>query len=163
MTGTKEPPNTTILPRTPTALPQRITAKRITKPATSIPNRLWNTRPRRTATRKMHTTNQKVSQANRKRPHRRNPKSVPKAPLSKVNRSTSRQVAYEFCAGTPITLQITYCFCVSRPWRSAREMIPEEFHLTSSVVESKVNRNSPDFEKNTRRLVDLLTEIKNQE
>jgi 3-methylcrotonyl-CoA carboxylase beta subunit len=35
--------------------------------------------------------------------------------------------------------------------------------LTSSVVETRINRNSPDFEKNTRRLVDLLTEIKNQE
>jgi 3-methylcrotonyl-CoA carboxylase beta subunit len=35
--------------------------------------------------------------------------------------------------------------------------------LPSSVVESKVKRNSPDFEKNTRRMVDLLTEIKNQE
>jgi 3-methylcrotonyl-CoA carboxylase beta subunit len=35
--------------------------------------------------------------------------------------------------------------------------------LTSSVVETKVKRNSPDFEKNTRRMVDLLTEFKNQE
>jgi len=35
--------------------------------------------------------------------------------------------------------------------------------LTSSVVESKVKRNSPDFEKNTRRMVDLVAEIKNQE
>ena len=35
--------------------------------------------------------------------------------------------------------------------------------MTSSVVETKVNRNSPDFETNTRRLVDLVTEIKNQE
>jgi 3-methylcrotonyl-CoA carboxylase beta subunit len=35
--------------------------------------------------------------------------------------------------------------------------------LTSSVVETKVNRNSPEFEKNTRRMVDLVTEIKNQE
>jgi 3-methylcrotonyl-CoA carboxylase beta subunit len=35
--------------------------------------------------------------------------------------------------------------------------------LTSSVVETKVKRNSPDFEKNTHRMVDLLTEIKNQE
>jgi acetyl-CoA carboxylase carboxyltransferase component len=35
--------------------------------------------------------------------------------------------------------------------------------LSSSVVETKIKRNSPDFEKNTRRLVDLLTEIKNQE
>jgi 3-methylcrotonyl-CoA carboxylase beta subunit len=35
--------------------------------------------------------------------------------------------------------------------------------LTSSVVETRINRNSPDFAKNTRRLVDLLTEIKNQE
>jgi 3-methylcrotonyl-CoA carboxylase beta subunit len=35
--------------------------------------------------------------------------------------------------------------------------------LTSSVVETRINRNSPDFEKNTRRMVDLLTAIKNQE
>jgi acetyl-CoA carboxylase carboxyltransferase component len=42
-------------------------------------------------------------------------------------------------------------------------MAREEFHLTSSVVETKVTRSSPDFEKNTRRMVDLVTEIKNQE
>jgi 3-methylcrotonyl-CoA carboxylase beta subunit len=41
--------------------------------------------------------------------------------------------------------------------------ISEEQTLTSSVVETKVKRNSPDFEKNTRRIVDLLTEIKNEE
>jgi 3-methylcrotonyl-CoA carboxylase beta subunit len=35
--------------------------------------------------------------------------------------------------------------------------------VPSSTVESKVKRKSPDFEKNTRRMVDLLTEIKNQE
>jgi 3-methylcrotonyl-CoA carboxylase beta subunit len=35
--------------------------------------------------------------------------------------------------------------------------------LTSSVVETKVNRNSPEYEKNTRRMVNLVTEIKNQE
>ncbi len=35
--------------------------------------------------------------------------------------------------------------------------------MTSSVVETRINRNSPDFEKNTRRMVDLLTAIKNQE
>ncbi len=35
--------------------------------------------------------------------------------------------------------------------------------MTSSVVETKVTRNSPGFEKNTRRMVDLVTEIKNQE
>src|ERR1700676_1764229 len=39
----------------------------------------------------------------------------------------------------------------------------EELPLTSSVVETKVNRNSPDYEKNTRRMVDLVAEIKNQE
>jgi 3-methylcrotonyl-CoA carboxylase beta subunit len=39
----------------------------------------------------------------------------------------------------------------------------EESPLTSSVVDTKVNRNSPDYEKNTRRMVDLVTEIKNQE
>src|ERR1700675_4003819 len=42
-------------------------------------------------------------------------------------------------------------------------MVLEDFHLTSSAVETRVNRNSPEFEKNTRRMVDLLTEIKNQE
>src|ERR1700719_4347923 len=47
--------------------------------------------------------------------------------------------------------------------RAVRGTSLEDFHLSSSVVESKVNRNSPDFEKNTRRMVDLLTEIKNQE
>lgn len=35
--------------------------------------------------------------------------------------------------------------------------------MTSSVVESQVDRSSSDYEKNTRRLIDLLTEIKNQE
>ena len=35
--------------------------------------------------------------------------------------------------------------------------------MTSSVVETGINRNSPDFEKNTRRMIDLVTEIKNQE
>ncbi len=44
-----------------------------------------------------------------------------------------------------------------------RDLFLEDFHLTSSVVETKVKRSSPDFEKNTRRMVDLLTEIKNQE
>ncbi len=44
-----------------------------------------------------------------------------------------------------------------------REESLEDFHLTSSVVESKVKRNSSDFEKNTRRMVDLVAEIKNQE
>src|SRR5216683_2171955 len=39
----------------------------------------------------------------------------------------------------------------------------EEPPLTSSVVETKVNRNSPEYEKNTRRMVDLVAEIKNQE
>jgi len=35
--------------------------------------------------------------------------------------------------------------------------------LSSAVLETRVNRNSSDFEKNTRRMVNLLTEIKNQE
>src|SRR5450759_2857938 len=47
--------------------------------------------------------------------------------------------------------------------RASRGKFLEDLHLTSSVVETKVNRNSPEFEKNTRRMVDLLTEIKNQE
>ncbi len=35
--------------------------------------------------------------------------------------------------------------------------------MPSPVLETHVNRKSPDFERNTRRLVDLLTQIKNQE
>jgi 3-methylcrotonyl-CoA carboxylase beta subunit len=35
--------------------------------------------------------------------------------------------------------------------------------LSSSVIETQINRNSPEFEKNTRRMIDLVTEIKNQE
>jgi 3-methylcrotonyl-CoA carboxylase beta subunit len=33
----------------------------------------------------------------------------------------------------------------------------------STLLETRVRRNSPDFEQNTRRMVDLLTEIKNEE
>jgi len=35
--------------------------------------------------------------------------------------------------------------------------------LTSSAVETKVNRNSVDYQKNARRIADLLAEIRNQE
>jgi 3-methylcrotonyl-CoA carboxylase beta subunit len=35
--------------------------------------------------------------------------------------------------------------------------------LPGPVIQSRVKRNSPDFEKNTRRMVDLLTSIKNEE
>jgi 3-methylcrotonyl-CoA carboxylase beta subunit len=35
--------------------------------------------------------------------------------------------------------------------------------VSASVLKTSANRKSPDFEKNTRRIVDLLTEIKNQE
>jgi 3-methylcrotonyl-CoA carboxylase beta subunit len=66
----------------------------------------------------------------------------------------------------PQTMQIgaESAYTVASPSRRAfRKAFSEEFHLSSSVVETKVNRGSPDFEKNTRRMVDLLTEIKNQE
>ncbi len=39
----------------------------------------------------------------------------------------------------------------------------EDFRLKSSDVETKVQRSSPDFQKNSRRMADLLAEIKNQE
>jgi 3-methylcrotonyl-CoA carboxylase beta subunit len=39
----------------------------------------------------------------------------------------------------------------------------EALNVPGSDVETKVKRNSPEFEKNTRRMVDLLTEIKNEE
>src|ERR1700680_3426638 len=51
----------------------------------------------------------------------------------------------------------------SPPRHTAAGKSQEESPLTSSVVETKVNRNSSDYEKNTRRMVDLVTEIKNQE
>src|SRR3989442_2156856 len=35
--------------------------------------------------------------------------------------------------------------------------------LSSSVLQTHINRKSPDFEKNIRRMVDLRTEIKNEE
>ena len=35
--------------------------------------------------------------------------------------------------------------------------------MTSSALETRIKRNSPDFEKNTRRMIDLVAEIKNQE
>ena len=40
-----------------------------------------------------------------------------------------------------------------------REVIP----LSSSALETHVNRKSPDFQKNARQMVDLLTEIARQE
>jgi acetyl-CoA carboxylase carboxyltransferase component len=54
-------------------------------------------------------------------------------------------------------------YCRFSPARAAARKFLKEQPLTSSVVETRINRNSPDFEKNTRRLVELLTEIKNQE
>ncbi len=35
--------------------------------------------------------------------------------------------------------------------------------MTSSKLTTKINRTAPEYEKNTRRMVDLLTEFKNQE
>jgi len=35
--------------------------------------------------------------------------------------------------------------------------------VSASTLSSNVNRKSPDFEKNTRRIIDLLTQIKNEE
>jgi 3-methylcrotonyl-CoA carboxylase beta subunit len=43
------------------------------------------------------------------------------------------------------------------------EAIRKGAALTRSVIESKINRDSSEFEKNTRRIIDLVTEIKNQE
>src|ERR1700682_2444773 len=55
-------------------------------------------------------------------------------------------------------------YTVASPQRhTAAQKSEEELPLTSSVVETKVNRNSPEYEKNTRRMVNLVTEIKNQE
>jgi len=44
MTRTKELPNSTSSPHTPTELPRCTTGKKITRPGTSIPNKRWNMR-----------------------------------------------------------------------------------------------------------------------
>jgi len=52
------------------------------------------------------------------------------------------------------------------PQRTPLPIYPEqcwEPPLRSSTLETKINRESPDFAKNTRRLADLVAEIKNQE
>ena len=35
--------------------------------------------------------------------------------------------------------------------------------MTASILKSSINRDSPDFQKNSRRIIDLLTQIKNQD
>jgi Acetyl-CoA carboxylase, carboxyltransferase component (subunits alpha and beta) len=35
--------------------------------------------------------------------------------------------------------------------------------VTASILKSSINRDSPDFQKNSRRIIDLLTQIKNQD
>jgi 3-methylcrotonyl-CoA carboxylase beta subunit len=35
--------------------------------------------------------------------------------------------------------------------------------VSASILKSSIDRNSPDFQKNTRRIIELLTEIKNQD
>jgi 3-methylcrotonyl-CoA carboxylase beta subunit len=41
--------------------------------------------------------------------------------------------------------------------------LPEETQVPSPAHESRINRKSPDFERNMRRMVALVTEIKNEE
>jgi acetyl-CoA carboxylase carboxyltransferase component len=54
-------------------------------------------------------------------------------------------------------------YCRFAAARAAGAKIEEEQPLTSSAVETQVNRNSPDYQKNTRRIADLLAEIRKQE
>jgi 3-methylcrotonyl-CoA carboxylase beta subunit len=54
-------------------------------------------------------------------------------------------------------------YTVDSPQRLTTGKSYEESALTSSVVETRINRNSPDYEINTRRMIDLVAEIKNQE
>src|SRR6266550_2313819 len=76
-------------------------------------------------------------------------------------RNSTRKRCFK-AAGNAHSRQISlYCRFAAAYIAAAK--FREEPPLTSSVVETKVNRNSPDYEKNTRRLVDLVTEIKNQE
>jgi 3-methylcrotonyl-CoA carboxylase beta subunit len=42
-------------------------------------------------------------------------------------------------------------------------MLLRGFRVAASVLKTNVNTKSPEFEKNTRRLIDLLTQIKNEE
>jgi len=47
----------------------------------------------------------------------------------------------------------------ARRWESLREVCP----VAASVLKTSVKAKSPDFEKNHRRIIDLLTKIKNEE
>jgi 3-methylcrotonyl-CoA carboxylase beta subunit len=66
------------------------------------------------------------------------------------------------CSGNAQLIGISL-YCRFPAGRIAAGESHEELSLTSSVVETRVDRNSPDYEKNTRRMVDLVAEIKNQE
>ena len=57
--GTKELPSFTILLRTLTASPRRVTDTRITRPGTSFLNRPWSTRIKRMSTHKKLIRHQK--------------------------------------------------------------------------------------------------------
>jgi len=39
----------------------------------------------------------------------------------------------------------------------------EVINVSESVLDTRISADSEDFQKNTRRMVDLLTEIKNEE
>jgi 3-methylcrotonyl-CoA carboxylase beta subunit len=67
------------------------------------------------------------------------------------------------CFAAPAQLREIGLYCRFAVSRHAVNESQEEPPLTSSDDDTKIKRNSPDFEKNTRRMIDLVTEIKNQE
>jgi hypothetical protein len=89
--GTKEPPNSTTLPRTPTVSLRRITAKKITRPDTSTRDRRWNTRPRLTSIHKQLIKNPKFPPAKQERRRAPNPSSGSMVLASGVKRKDSRR------------------------------------------------------------------------
>ena len=71
-TGIREPPSSTILPRTPTALLRRVMVKKITGPDTSFRNGRWNIQARHFSTHKKLTKyweNPLAKQVRRRAPH----------------------------------------------------------------------------------------------
>src|SRR5215472_16083087 len=60
-------------------------------------------------------------------------------------------------------------YTVSRDWAEPSHEHRRTIHflrghsVSASVLKTAANRKSPEIEKNTRRIVDLLTEIKNEE
>jgi len=57
---------------------------------------------------------------------------------------------------------VVFCF-IGTSRRILNSSVCEDPAVSASTLKSSINRDSPDFQKNTRRIIELLTEIKNQD